>query len=43
MKEISMHKSPYYSISSATAMCKQWESCIQWEVWRWGYSSWGCI
>ena len=30
-------------ISSANVMCKQWESCIQWEVWRCRYSSWGCI
>jgi hypothetical protein len=42
MNEISMHQSPDYFISSANAMCKQWESCLQWEVWRCRYSSWGC-
>jgi len=43
MKEISMHQSPDCSISSANAMCKQWEICMQLEVWRCGNSSWGCI
>jgi hypothetical protein len=41
MKEISMHQSLDYSISSAHAMCKQQEGCIQWEVWRYRYSSRG--
>ena len=43
MKDISMHQSPDFSISSANFMCKQRESCIQSEVWWCRYSSWGCL
>jgi len=38
-----MHHSPFHSLSSLNAICKQRDSCIQLEVWRWGFSSWGCI
>ena len=42
-EEMSMHHSPFHSLSSLNAICKQRDSCIQLEVWRWGFSSWGCI
>ena len=43
----SLYQSPDHYVPSARAICKYGEKIINREilspVWRWGYSSWGCI
>ena len=43
----SLHQSPDPSVPSARAICKRGEIYkqrkIRSAVWRWGYSSWGCL